>query len=87
VAALAQNGSGFTVFNLDDGLLAPKNRIDRDGITINWNKWFEVNSCRNASKQLRRFKDATDALGTWYMPRDVHFETIDTLKWTKICYP
>ena len=87
VAALAQNGPGFTVFNLDNGLLAKANRINYDGITINWYKWFEVNSCRNASKQLRRFKDATDALRAWYMPRDINFETVNNLKWTKFCLP
>lgn len=84
-AALAQNGPGFTVFNLEDGLLKKYNRINERGMTVNWDDWFKTNSCRNASKQLRRFKDATDALTTWYMPRDINFDTIDTLKWTKYC--
>ncbi len=86
VAALAQNGPGFTKFNLiQDGLTAKANRINEGGITIKWFEWFRNGSCVDTSQQLNRFEKATDKLKTWYMPRDINFNTIHELQRIHLC--
>jgi RHS repeat-associated protein len=81
-AALAQNGSGLTKFNLDNWLTVKKNRINSDSLTLNWFKYFEEpGNWRDTSWQLIRFEGAINALKTtWYIPRDVNFDTIHKLK-------
>ena len=71
-AALAQNGPGFTKFNLDNWFLVKKNRIDEGGVTLNWKYWFEHNhdNADDTSDQLSRFILVTDELKRrgWYVP-------------------
>ena len=79
-AALAQNGPSFTKFNLDEWLTVKKNRIQRDSLTLDWYSYFEhPNNSHDTSLQLKRFKSATSALKTWYIPRDVNYDTIRKL--------
>ena len=80
-AALAQNGSGFTIFNLDNWLLVNKNRFYdfEKGITIDWFEWFRSGQDIDTTEQLRRFKSATDSLTTWYYPREVNNNTVREL--------
>jgi hypothetical protein len=79
-AALAQNGPGFTIFNLDNWLTVEKNRINRGGVTLDWFTYFgQKGNALDTSEQLERFKNATDGLVTWYIPRDVIFDTVRRL--------
>jgi hypothetical protein len=70
-AALAQNGSGFTVFSMKESQLRtlPLARQTKD-VKLDWYTWFENGTPKNTSTQLSRFDRAIKELisKNWTVP-------------------
>ncbi len=80
-AALAQNGPGFTKANMED-LVPKKNRISKEGITIDWYAYFEKKgNVDDTSDQLKLFYKFAKKLHSdkYFLPNDLWSGTIEAL--------